>query len=153
MTQRTVNSWLQQWTCVGGTCAPAPAAPNSSWERAMDRYTSLAAPVLRGCYAIPVAVAVFFISRGIGGGGLYLAGLYFIAYSAYCLANFARCQEAHCIITGFGWGILGIVALVAAVMQLNWLGPLWNAFLVVAVLGHGFELVWAATRHTHVLRR
>ncbi len=87
MTQRTVGSWLQQWTCVGGTCAPAPAAPKSSWERAMDTYTGLAAPVLRGCYAIPVAIAVFLISRGIGGGGLYLSGLYFIAYSAYCLAN------------------------------------------------------------------
>jgi len=24
MTQRTVGSWLQRWTCVGGTCTPAP---------------------------------------------------------------------------------------------------------------------------------
>ncbi len=47
---------------------------------------------------------------------------------------------------------LGIVALAAAVMQFDWLHPIWNAFVVVAVLGHGFELVWAATRRTHVLR-
>jgi len=36
--------------------------------------------------------------------------------------------------------------------KLDWLCPIWNAFVVVAVLGHGFELVWAATRRTHVLR-
>ncbi len=94
----------------------------------------------------------FFLSRAIGAGGLYVSGLYFCAYSAYCLANFAQCREAHCIITGLGWGALGIVALVAAVMRLDLLGPVWNAFLIVAILGHGFELIWAATRHTHALR-
>lgn len=94
----------------------------------------------------------FLISSAIGGAGLYLSGLYFFAFGAYCLANFARCREANCIITGLGWGVLAFVAFFAAVMQLHWLYPIWNAFLVVAVLGHGFELVWAATRHTHVLR-
>ena len=67
-------------------------------------------------------------------------------------ANFARCREAHCIITGVGWGPLGVLALLAAVMQLDWFHPIWNAFLGVAVLGHGFELIWAASGHTHVLR-
>jgi hypothetical protein len=118
----------------------------------MDNYVGLTAPVLRGCWAIPVALGVFFVSRGIGPGGLYIAGLYFAAYSAYCIANFARCREAHCVITGFGWGVLAIVALVAAVMQLPWLNPIWNAFLIVFVVGHGLELIWAAVRHTHVLR-
>jgi len=120
-------------------------------ERALDAYTGLTATVLRGCYAIPLAVAVYFVSRAIGGAGLYLSGLYFGIYSAYCLANFARCREAHCIVTGLGWGVLTVVTLVAAVMQLQWLGPVWNAFLVVFVVGHGFELIWAATRRTHVL--
>jgi hypothetical protein len=118
----------------------------------MDRYVGLTAPFLRGCWAIPIAIGFFLVSRAIGAGGLYLSGLYFGAYSAYCLANFARCREAHCIITGLGWGALAVVAFVAAVMQLDWLGPIWNAFLVVAIVGHGFELIWAATRHTHALR-
>ena len=56
----------------------------------MDSYVGLTAPVLRGCYAIPVGAAVFLISSAIGGAGLYLSGLYFFAFSAYCLANFAR---------------------------------------------------------------
>lgn len=118
----------------------------------MDAYVGATAPVLRGCYALATGAVVFLISTAIGRAGLYLAGLYFIAYGAYCLANFARCREAHCIITGAGWGVLGFVALFAAVMQLNWLLPIWDAFLVVAVVGHGFELISAANRHTHVLR-
>jgi hypothetical protein len=118
----------------------------------MDAYVGSTAPFLRGCWAIPIAIGVFLVSRAIGGGGLYLSGLYFGVYSAYCLANFARCREAHCVITGVGWGVLAVVAFVAAVMQLDWLGAVWNSFLVIAVLGHGFELIWAATRHTHALR-
>lgn len=118
----------------------------------MDDYVSFTAPVLRGCWAIPVGAGVFFLSRAIGGAGLFVAGLYFAAFSLYCLANFARCREAHCIITGTGWAILAVVAMVAGAMQLNWLIPVWDAFLIVAVVGHGFELIWATTRHTHVLR-
>src|SRR4029077_3840438 len=124
----------------------------NSWERAMDRYVSLTAPVLRGCWTIPIAVGVFFVSRAIGPEGLYLSGLYFAAFSANCLANFARCREAHCIITGLGWGILAIVAFVAAVSRLDWFGPIWNAFLIIFVVGHGFEVGWSGVRHTHVLR-
>ncbi len=71
---------------------------------------------------------LFFVSRTIGTGGLYLSGLYFAVYGAYCLANFARCREAHCIITGLGWAVLAIVALVAAATQHNWLTQIWNAF-------------------------
>jgi hypothetical protein len=118
----------------------------------MDRYIALTAPVLRGCWAIPIAVGIYFVCRAIGPGGLYMSGLYFGAFSAYCLANFARCREAHCIVTGFGWGVLAIVAFVAALSHLDWFGPIWNAFLIVFVVGHGFELIWAAVRHTHVLR-
>jgi hypothetical protein len=118
----------------------------------MDKYVNLTAPVLRGCWAIPVAVGVFLVSRSIGPAGLYVSGLYFGAFSAYCLANFARCRETHCIFTGVGWGVLAVVAFVAGRTQLNWFGPIWNAFLIVFVVGHGFELIWARIRHTHALR-
>lgn len=118
----------------------------------MDKYVGLTAAFLRGCWAIPIAIAVFFVSRAIGAGGLYLSGVYFCAFSAYCLANFARCREAHCIVTGLGWGALGVIALIAGGLRLDWLGPIWNTFVIVAIVGHGFEIIWAATRHTHALR-
>lgn len=152
MTQRTVDSWLRQWTCVGGTCAPAAAVARNAWEPTLDRYVGFTALVLRGCWAIPLALGVFFVSRTIGTGGLYLSGLYFAVYGAYCLANFARCREAHCIITGLGWACLAIVAPVAAATQHDWLNQIWNAFVIVFIVGHGFELIWAATHHTHALR-
>jgi hypothetical protein len=118
----------------------------------MDWYVGLTATVLRGCWAIPLAAGVYLVSRASGPGGLYISGLYFAAYSAYCLSNFARCREAHCIVTGLGWGVLTLVAFYAAVLQLALFGPIWNAFLIVFIVGHGFELIWAATRHTHALR-
>jgi hypothetical protein len=118
----------------------------------MDWYIGVTATVLRGCWAIPLAAAVFLVGRAMGAGGLYLSALYFGAYSVYCLSNFARCREAHCIVTGVGWGILAVVAFYAAVLQLAWFGSVWNAFLIVFIVGHGFELIWAATRHTHALR-
>ena len=117
----------------------------------MDSYVALAAPVLRGCWGIPVGIGVFLASRVASPGGLYIAGLYFAAFGAYCLANFARCREAHCIITGLGWTILTVVTFTAAALHLAWFGPIWNTFLIVFVIGHGFELIWAAVRHTHVL--
>lgn len=152
VTQKTVNSWRQQWTCVGGTCAPPPEPARNAWERLLDVYTSFSAPVLRGCWAIPVATVVFFFSKALGANGLYVAGLYFVAYGVYCLSNFARCREAHCIVTGLGWSVLAAVAFVSAPLRLHWFGRIWAAFLVVAVLGHGFELAWAAARGTHILR-
>ena len=118
----------------------------------MDGYIGITATVLRGCWAIPLAAGVFLVSRAAGGAGLYIGGLYFAAYSVYCVSNFARCREAHCIITGLGWGALTIVAFYAAVVRLDWFGPIWNTFLIVFIVGHGFELIWAASRHTHALR-
>lgn len=141
---------ISQWTCAGGAL-PAPA-PQGLLDRTVDTYLRLTAPVLRSCWAIPIALAVFLVSRAMGVPGLYLVGLFLGAYSAYCLANFARCREAHCIVTGVGWGILTFVALVAAATQHDWLGPIWNAFLIILVVGYGFEWIWVAARHTRALR-
>jgi hypothetical protein len=118
----------------------------------MDRFINTTAPALRGCWAIALAIGVLLVSRAMGTGGEYVLGLYFGVYSVYCLSNFARCRETHCIITGFGWGILAVVAVAAALTGRDWFGLLWDAFLVVFVVGHGFELLWAARTHSHALR-
>src|SRR5258708_31954332 len=120
MRQRIVSTGLQQWSGVGELCAPPSSPPQNALERAMDQYVGLTATVLRGCWAIPLAAGVFLVSRALGAGGLYVSGLYFAGYSVYCLSNFARCREPHCIITGLGWGVLAFVALVPAGLQLKW---------------------------------
>ena len=122
-----------------GSCS-APSAPaRNDWERILDEFTSRSAPLLRSCYAIALGAGIAWISFRLGGAGLFLSAAYFIVYSAYCLANFARCREAHCIVTGLGWGVLGLVTIWAGVAGLGWLSPMWFAFLIVLALGYGFE--------------
>lgn len=153
MTQRRVESWWAQWTCVGGTCAPVALPPENAVERLLDAYTSATAPFLRGCFAIPVGAAVFFLSvRGGALAGLWITAGYFLAFGAYCLANFARCREAHCIVTGVGFTLLGLASAWGAVAGHVVLVWLWVAFLVVAVVGHAFEAAFRAVRGTNALR-
>ncbi len=153
MRQRYVSSWWRQWTCVGGTCAPAAAPPRNDLERALDTYTNLTAPFLRGCCFLPVVAAVVVGSLRLGvPDGLWLAAAYFLAFGGYCLANFARCREAHCVVTGWGWLALGVIAVWSAIGDRADLGILWDAFAVIAVVGFAFEAVWANLRGTHALQ-
>ncbi len=61
---------------------------------------SLTAPFLRGCFVVvtvAAAVAVTTLSPVIG---LVLEAAFGVVAGTYCLANFLRCREAHCIVTG-----------------------------------------------------
>ncbi len=153
MGQRRVTTWWRQWTCVGGSCAPVAAPPENAFERALDTYTNLTAPVLRGCCLFPILAAVVWGSFRLGmPGGLWLAAAYFLVFGSYCLANFARCREAHCVVTGWGWLALGVIGTWGAFTGHDVLGVLWNAFAVVAIAGFAFEAVWTTTQGTHALR-
>ena len=153
MRQRRVSSWWGQWTCVGGTCAPAAAPPTNALERALDTYTNLTAPLLRGCFLFPILAAVVLVSFRLGTpGGLWLAAAYFLVFGGYCLANFARCREAHCVVTGWGWLALAVIGAWSAIDDRAILGVLWNAFAVVAIIGFAFEAAWTRLRGTHALR-
>ncbi len=153
MGQRTVSSWWRQWTCVGGTCVPPAAPPRNALERALDTYTNLTAPILRGCCLFPVLAAVVVGSSRLGTpGGLWLAAAYFLVFGGYCVANFARCREAHCVVTGWGWLALGMAGVWSAVGNRAILGILWDAFAVIAIVGFAFEAAWTALRGTHALR-
>lgn len=152
MRQQRVSSWWRQWTCVGGTRAPAAAPPRNGFERALDTYTSLTSPFLRGCVLFPVLAAVAFGSFRLGmPGGLWLAAAYFLVFGGYCLANFARCREAHCVVTGAGWSALAVVGAWGALAGHDILGDLWNAFLIIAIIGYAFEGAWKAMRGTNAL--
>jgi len=106
-----VDSWWAQWTCVGGTCAPPAAPPADPFERALDTYTSLTAPFLRGYYVFVTVAVVWFVSEAPGSPvGLLVESAFSVIFAIYCLANFARCGEAHCIETGLGWSVLVIVS-------------------------------------------
>ena len=101
---------------------------------------------------LTVAVA-WFVSRGLGSpDGLLVEGAFFLIFGTYCLANFARCREAHCIVTGLGWSALAIVSVGAVAVGHDIRGGAWTAFLVIALAGHGFEAIWKARHGSNVLR-
>jgi hypothetical protein len=152
MRQQRVSSW-RQWTCLGGTCAPPAAKARNAFERALDIYTDLTAPFLRGCFLFPILAAVAYGSFRLGmPGGLWLTAAYFLVFGSYCLANFIRCREAHCVVTGWGWSALGVVAMWGAVTGDEILGALWNAFAVIALLGFAFEAAWTMRRGINAVR-
>jgi hypothetical protein len=153
MTQRRVDSWWAQWTCVGGTCAPPASPPGSGLERALDAYTSVTAPFIRGCYVFVTVAAAGVASSLLGPvGGLGLEGAFFLIAGTYCLANFLRCREAHCIVTGLGWSALAVITLTAVVAGRDVRSGAWIAFLAIAVVGHGFEALWKMAHGSNALR-
>ena len=153
MRQQRADSWWAQWTCVGGTCAPEAAPPRNRFERALDGYTSMTAPFLRGCLVFVTVAAAYAATSALGPvGGLLLEAVFFLVAGAYCLANFARCREAHCIVTGLGWSALAVAGVVAVLAGRDIRASAWIAFLVIAVAGHGFEGVWKAAHGSNALR-
>ena len=71
---------------------------------------------------------------------------FFLFAGGWCTLNFLRSREAHCVIDGLGWDGLGIVALLAIPLGVDWRSPLWLAFLVILVAAIAFEVVWATLR-------
>ena len=153
MTQRRVDSWWAQWTCVGGTCAPPTSPASSTVERVLDAYTGFTAPFLRGCVVFLTVGAVAAASSLLGAvGGLLVESAFFLVAGTYCLANFIRCREAHCIVTGVGWSALALAGATAAILGRDVRSGAWIAFLVIAVAGHGFEAIWKMVNGSNALR-
>jgi hypothetical protein len=80
------------------------------------------------------------------------AVVYFLALGGWCSLNFARCREAHCLITGAGFDALTIAALVAVGLDRHWYNLLSLTILPVLVVGFFFEAVWASRRGTTAIR-
>ena len=150
---RHTSSWWQHWCCIGGVCAPPRRPAHNRVERILDWYVTLTAPFLRGCMVFFVVGAVAVVSVRLGPtAGLALTAAYLTVHSTYCLSNFVRCREAHCIVTGSGWLVLAVVAAGGAVMGQDIRPEVWDTFLVVSAAGFGFEFVWKAARGSSALR-
>src|SRR5215469_4818237 len=66
----------------------------------------------------------------------------------YCLANFWHCRETHCVITGPGWtltGLLGFAAALTPGQALSWyrVNAQAAAFVLVLAVGYCLEYVVA----------
>lgn len=100
--------------------------------------------------AIGVFVAADVISSTVSGRvGVAVASVWVLLSGIYCLLNFWRCRETHCVITGAGWIPLGLLGLVAVLMPgttLSWyrVGVAAVAYLVILAAGYGLQAVVAA---------
>ena len=85
-------------------------------------------------------------------GGLLVEAAFFVVAGTYRLANFARCREAHCVVTGIGWPVLTIASVVGVLAERDIRAGTWLAFLVIALVGYAFEAVWKAGHGSNALR-
>src|SRR5690242_11518268 len=75
--------------------------------------------------------------------GLWLDLVATVAASVWCLVNFWRCREAHCIATGTGWAALAVlIAIELAAGRSFVLGSEGLVFLAILLAGLGFEALW-----------
>jgi hypothetical protein len=142
---------------IASCCAPLgarPAAPKPTrrWHGAADQVLITTRPWL-----IPAAVML-----GIGAGqvanqlpsryAMLPAAVYFLVLGGWCSLNFARCREAHCLITGAGFDVLALAALAAFGLDRHWYNLLSLLILPVLVAGFSFEVVWTSRHGDNAVR-
>jgi hypothetical protein len=77
------------------------------------------------------------------------AVVYFLILGGWC---FARCREAHCLITGAGFDALAVAALVAVIIDGHWYNLLSLLILPVLIAGFAFEVVWTRRHGENAVR-
>ena len=86
--------------------------------------------------------------------GLAVGAVASFAGSAWCLANFWRCHEAHCIVTGGGWAALLALQLVGLGIGRSVIhGAESSVFVAILVIGLVFECGWRAALGTDAVSR
>ena len=123
-----------------------------AWHRRADTVLAATRPVI-----VPAAIALAIVAsiagdRLSGRSGLMFAPAFFVVLGAWCVLNFVRSREAHCVVTGFGSLALALVGLGSAAAGIDWTDSLWLAFAAVLLAGCLFESTWAATHATNAVR-
>jgi hypothetical protein len=144
----TRANWPQTFArcCSLLSARPPSRAQTRDWHRAADRFL-----ILSRSAVVPVFAALAFLASFAGNqlsgraAGLPMVA-YFLAVGSWCAVNFARCREAHCLITGIGFAALAAATAISAGLDRDWRGPLWIAALAVLAAGALFETGWTA-RH------
>lgn len=132
--------------------APDPLPQTHGWQVAADRFLAATRPQLTTSL-VALGILASVVSDVLEGRQAMIPlGLYFLVAGGWCVLNFLRSREAHCVVTGFGW-----VGLAAAVPILtpdlgDWRNAAWMAFLLTLAVGIGLEAFWASTHNTTALR-
>lgn len=138
--------------CVPLGSRPAALMPTRRWHAAADRFL-----IASRAWLIPAVLLL-----GIGAGQLadqlpsryamLPAAVYCLLLGGWCSLNFARCREAHCLITGAGFDALAIAALVAVGIDAHWYNLLSLLILPLLIAGVAFEVVWTRRHGENAVR-
>ena len=138
-------------------CPPPPTARAGVWQRRVARWLRPIEAVLRGPVDVAITIAVFVTAGALDGrAGLAVAGGWLLLSGLYCVLNFWLCRETHCVVTGVGWTLLGLLGLVAAMGPiLPWyrVGIELVGYLVVLAAGYALQWVMAARTGRRTLTR
>jgi hypothetical protein len=131
-------------------CSPSHLAEDTRAKRVVDRFlpTTVWRWVFFGAVAIAISAATSLPSRpglALGATATFLAG-------TYCLLNFWRCREAHCIVSGIGWSGLAVFEIVEITFGRSLIHREESlVFLLVLVVAVAFETVWRRRHGTNVV--
>lgn len=131
---------------------PASLPADTAGRRVADAAVRLG-DVGGGWLLVGVIVGLFVLSAFLPvRGALALDVAAFALGAGYCLLNFWRCREAHCVVTGVGWAALALFTAVELVRGASVVGGLEQlVFLGILVVAFGFEAAWRARTGTNAL--
>jgi len=84
--------------------------------------------------------------------GLALDLVATVAAAAWCLVNFWRCREAHCVVSGVGWTGLAALEFVELALGRSVIsGDEGIAFVAILVAALAFEAAWRVRHGTNAV--
>lgn len=132
------------------TCSPSRLPADTASKHLVDRLQptgSVQWPFFAFVGALVIAAPLLPTQPGLAVGAVAS-----FAGGTWCLANFWRCREAHCIVTGGGWAALFLLQLVELGIGRSVIhGTESSVFLAILVIGLAFECVWQAAFGTNAV--
>ena len=133
--QSAVRSLLQ-------VCCPPPQLSGDTWaKRFRDRL--LPRGLWLCLFFVVIAIGVFAAPHLTVRAGLAVEAIATLLAGTYCLLNFWRCREPHCIVSGTGWAMLALFEFAELGLGRSLIDRSEGlAFLIVLVLAFAFETIW-----------
>ena len=128
--------------------SPPSLPANSAVKRRVDR---IRLGNLATAGIVAVVVGLLNLSAHLPApSALVVVGLAGLAAGGWCSLNFWRCRHAHCLVTGAGWLVLALFAIVETGIGRSVIhGGEQIIFLAVLAAGLLFEGGWYLTRRTN----
>lgn len=84
----------------------------------------------------------------------YFWSVAFFAFGIYCVVNFARCREVHCLITAPGYFLVSLIALLKtwASLSLSW-STIWIAAVVITGVAYLIQYGYALSSGSSSLQK